>query len=50
LYKNDKLEVDNYLKHETNVSMKLFKKGILAQFDFDSSSFGSEQNLRSLLA
>jgi hypothetical protein len=42
LYKNDKVEVDNYLKHEANVSMKLFKKGVLAELDFDGSSFGSE--------
>lgn len=50
LFKNDKIEVDNYLKHEGNVSMKLFKKGILSSFDFDGSSFGSEANLRSQLA
>lgn len=50
LFKNDKIEVDNYLKHEGNVSMKLFKKGILSSFDFDGSSFGSESNLRSQLA
>ena len=50
LFKNDKIEIDNYLKHETNVSMKLFKKGILSDFDIDSSSFGSEPNLRSMLA
>ena len=50
MFKNEKIDVDNYTKHDANVSMKLFKKGILAEFDFDNSSFGSEPNLRTLLA